>query len=454
MLPAVKSLWALPLVVLAALPALACSSSDRGSSANPPLCDPAQSQTAAADRSSCKFAAGALAEDTIGCAGRQIPIDHVVLVMQENRSFDHYFQKLPEYGQPDVDVAPAGVTNPAPDGTPIPFSHKTEYCFDDTGHSWKASHTEWDNDKNDGFAIANAKPSDPTGARAMGYYDQTDIPFYYKLASTFAISDNYHCSLLGPTWPNRMYFYAATSFGLVSNTPPPAEGNNIFKVLDAANVSWKVYRSNYPPEAMFISTFLANKDHFVAIGEFAKDAAAGTLPQVSFVDSLFDAGGAGRSSEHPPGDMQVGQKFVYDQVTTLMKSPLWKRSAMFITYDENGGLYDHVPPPKACAPDSTPPAKDANLGGFDHYGFRVPVFVISPYAKQHYVSHVLHDHTSILRFVEARFNLPALTARDANADAMMDMFDFKNPPFMTPPSFDPPPVDQKALDACVAAYPP
>ena len=112
-----------------------------------------------------------------------------------------------------------------------------------------------------------------------------------------------------------------------------------------------------------------------------------------------------------------------------------------------------MPPPKACAPDGTPPEQDATLGGFDRLGFRVPVFVVSPYAKKHYVSHVVHDHTSIVRFVEAKFNLPAFTARDANADAMMDMFDFKNPPFMTPPSFDAPPVDAATLAECKAQYP-
>ncbi len=453
-----RSLWILPLAVLSVLPASACSSSDQGSGSKPKLCDPAASQTAAADRSSCKFATGALAKDTVGCAGRQIPIDHIVLIMQENRSFDHYFQKLPENGQPDVDVAPPNTTNPAPDGTPIPFIHKTEYCFDDTDHSWTASHTEWNNGKNDGFAIANAEDAaqgtDQTGARAMGYYDQTDIPFYYKLANTFAISDNYHCSLLGPTWPNRMYFYAATSFGKVTNVPVPGDVDNIFKAMNTAGVSWRIYRTNLAPEGMFPVTLLSSTDHVVDIGEFDKDAAAGTLPSVSFVDAEFSEGGSGEVSEHPPADMQVGQLFVHDRMTALMHSPLWKSSAMFVTYDENGGLYDHVPPPRACAPDSTPPQKNADLGGFDRYGFRVPVFVISPYAKKHYVSHVLHDHTSILRFVEARFNLPAMTARDANADAMLDMFDFKNPEFMTPPSFDAPPVDEAKKTACLAAYPP
>src|SRR5262249_34951196 len=147
---------------------------------------------------------------------------------------------------------------------------------------------------------------------------------------------------------------------------------------------------------------------------------------------------AGATDEHPPSDMQVGQHFVYRQVARLMASPSWGRSVMFITYDENGGLYDHVAPPAACLPGSTAPAQQAELGGFDRYGFRVPVFVVSPYAKAHFVSHVVHSHASILRFIEARFGVPALSSRDANADAMFDMFEFSNPPFVRPPDITEP----------------
>ncbi len=136
-----------------------------------------------------------------------------------------------------------------------------------------------------------------------------------------------------------------------------------------------------------------------------------------------------------------------------MDSPYWDKTVIFITYDEHGGLYDHVAPPKTCAPDDTSPKSGGELGGFDQLGFRVPVFVISPYTKAHYVSHVTHDHTSIVRFVQTLFELPALTRRDANADAMLDFFDFENPPFITPPVLDEPAVDQSKLDACLVQYP-
>jgi phospholipase C len=426
-----------------------------GADAAPPkLCDPTANDPAA-KRAACTFKAGALPANTVACSGRSIPIDHIVLLMQENRSFDHYFEKLHGNGQDDVDVAPAGTTNPGPgDAGTIPLAHETRYCFDDTDHSWKASHEEWDNGKNDGFAIANAEANDPSGARAMGYFDQNDIPFYFQLASTFSISDHYFCALLGPTWPNRMYFYAATSFGLTSNTLPPAGATTIMDALNKANVSWKIYRSTTPAATMFVSMVTANINKIVDVSQFAADAAAGTLPAVSWIDPEFTSPDyGGETSEHPPADMQTGQHFVYEQIKALMNSPLWPHSAMFITYDEHGGIYDHVPPPPACPPDNIPPATDAQLGGFDRLGFRVPVFVISPYAKAHFVSHDVHTHTSILRFVEARFNLPALTARDANSDAMLDMFDFKSPPFVTPPTLTEPSIDQGKLNACLAEYP-
>jgi phospholipase C len=150
--------------------------------------------------------------------------------------------------------------------------------------------------------------------------------------------------------------------------------------------------------------------------------------------------------------MQVGQHWVWQQVDALVKSPAWKSSALFLTYDEHGGLYDHVAPPPACAPDSTAPKEHPEIGGFDRLGFRVPLVVISPYAKRHFVSHVVHSHTSILRFVEAKFDLPAFTARDANSDAMLDLFDFASPDFSVP-SFPEPPVDSAQIDQCKATYP-
>src|SRR5262245_20371868 len=180
-------------------------------------------------RAACGYQAGALPAETQGAShpnGSDIPIDHILVVMMENRSFDHYFQKLPDYGQPDVDVAPPGFTNPDTQGMPVAPFHEERYCFVDTAHGWNAVHQQLGGGKMDGFIATNEMnhelPVNGTldmlsGTRAMGYYDETDLPFYYWLANDFAIADRYFCSVVGPTWPNRMFLYAASSFGLTSN---------------------------------------------------------------------------------------------------------------------------------------------------------------------------------------------------------------------------------------------
>src|SRR5262249_32775111 len=153
-----------------------------------------------------------------------------------------------------------------------------------------------------------------------------------------------------------------------------------------------------------------------SLDDFYTDAAAGTLPPVVLIDAPgLGLDNATSADEHPPANIQIGQKFVSEVVHALMKSPQWRKSALFITYDEHGGIYDHVAPPVACAPDATPPkldGKDVGTGGFDQLGFRVPLVVVSPYAKRSYVSHATYDHTSITRFLEAKFKVPALSARD------------------------------------------
>ncbi len=185
--------------------------------------------------------------------------------------------------------------------------------------------------------------------------------------------------------------------------------------------------------------------------------AAGTLPQVSFIDGQLGEEGPAGDDEHPPGDIEIGQKFVADILIALMKSPDWGHVAFFLNYDENGGFYDHVPPPNACAPDATPAVLNGSNdqkypGGFDRYGFRVPLLVVSPYAKKGYVSHNIYDHTSVTRFIETKFRLPALTGRDANADPLMDFFDFQNPPNMTPPTLTEPAVDPTEASYCASTY--
>jgi phospholipase C len=187
-------------------------------------------------------------------------------------------------------------------------------------------------------------------------------------------------------------------------------------------------------------------DWFLAQSNFASDVAAGQLAPVTIVEAS-DVMGVLSPDEGPPGDVDIGQQFVSETIAAVMNSPFWNSSAIFISYDENGGMYDHVVPPKACAPDSLPAANGGGAG-FDQYGFRVPMIVVSPYAKRGYVSHTVTDATSILRFVEARFDLPAMTARDANAEPTFDMFDFQHPDFSVPP-LPTVTVDQAALSVCM-----
>jgi phospholipase C len=424
---------------------------DRGPPCTP-MSDPAPA------RDSCTFVAGAAPRDTLACppTGDRIPVGHVIVLMQENRSFDHYLGHLRGRGQDDVDVPDESVSNPDSRGNAVAWHH-ADPCFDDTNHSWSGSHAAYDGGHNDGFVVASASPNDPqgndpAGTRAMSYYDDSDIPFYYQLASTFAMSDRYFSDVLGPTLPNRLYLYAGTSFGLVVDDVDTGIHLTIFHELNEAGITWKVYQSDIAAEFSTASFVVDSIGRVAGVDDFAEDARAGRLPQVAFIDPTFLRMGATSTDEHPPSDIQVGQDFVYRQVSALMSSPSWADSVMFVTYDESGGLFDHVPPPAACVPGATPPSQEANLGGFDRYGFRVPLFVVSPYAKAHYVSHVVHSHASILRFIEATFGLPALTSRDANAAAMFDMFDFSNPGFLSPPSFAPPAIDGAKLAACRAMY--
>jgi len=398
----------------------------------------------------CQFGPGALPAETLPPGrphGDQIPIDHIIVLMQENRSFDHYFGQLYRQGQPRARREPRRAWNPDPTGERhrIRAFHQTLLCeVTDLAHSWNKSHDEWNGGQMDGFTAANADDLDPTGRRAMGYYTRHDLRFYYALYATFAMGDRYFSSVLGPTYPNRFYLLAGTSFGHIRNDLPAGEDQfdqpTIFDLLDDAGVSWKIYVSPsavpVPFAVLFATVRNLDPDHIVPLSEYYADAAAGTLPQVGFVDPTFIGPPNVESDEHPPANPQVGQTFVAEVVQALFDSPNWRRSALFLTYDEHGGYYDHVPPPKACVPDDIPPMLEPGdtPGKFNRLGIRVPVVVVSPYARPHFVSHRVHDHTSILRFIETRFDLPALTRRDANAFPMLEFFDFRHKAFRKPPS--------------------
>lgn len=413
---------------------------------------------AAAGRASCAFGPGAMPWQTIGeehPIGDDIPIDHFIIIMQENRSFDHYYGMME-----GIDGLPEGASNPDADGTPVPAFHATEYCIDDVNHGWNGSHRQYHDGANDGFVVTN----DPNGSRAMGYLDESDLPFYYDLSRTFAMSDHHHCSVLGPTWVNRFYFLSGTSFGLTTNDVPsddrlPDTEYIIYQELDRAGVSWGIYYESVPFVFGGYPQYALRREQRAKIHPFEELWTAleeGTLPSVVYIDPTWDfSAGVDATDEHPPANPQRGQAWMRELVTRLMASDIWPRTAIIITYDEHGGFYDHVPPPEACPPGDYPPSLEPDdvVAGFDRYGFRVPMIVVSPYSRPGYVSEKTTDSTSVLRLLQTRYLLPALSGRDANAWPLLDMFDFSTPALLTPPELAEAPVDQARVDACHVAFP-
>jgi phospholipase C len=616
----------------------------------------------------CRFKKGAWPSQTLGedvtrarnkRTGRwlrptEIPVEKIVVLMQENRSFDHYFGRLPDYlrrklpnhpgARPGgIDVPPPDAHNPVdianPNGQKVRWHRATKLCHSDTNHEWWGSHFQWNGGKMNGFFQSNhgffeknepiVPRSELGGERAMQFYDDRELPFYYKLAATFAIGDRYFSSLIGPTWPNRDFLYGATSRGMTYNSAVETKADLaldlkkspaiLFDQLTIANIPWRIYidggvltsriarigsftgplglaRRLFPSleahakavwtwiqglpqrvagwaktlwgyigsmslkaaydflaarvaEAMkwldglarSATGTLARNAHIArvmtalqglkaawdgwkilslnalsgaknvynaviavqnaviaaawaadaalrgptaTIKRFLEDARTGQLPPVSFIDTNVRED-VNSTDEHPPADVQIGQEFTWRIVQALMSGPDWKKTALFITYDEHGGFYDHAPPPAACPPDdftgnpdrfttAHPGNGGVKFGGhgapldvkfrgaFHRYGIRVPLIVVSPWVKRGYVSRRVYDHTSILRFIQARFNLPALSHRDANADAMFDLFDFTNHdrPSLAPsagvrPSdFSRPPIDAAGLALCRRTFPP
>ncbi len=382
-------------------------------------------------------------------------IEHIVVLMMENHSFDNLLGMVPHQvpGRRSVDglrVVGGKVVNSNPDanGQPVVAVHATSPCqlSGEPSQSWNASHEAYDNGANDGFVKASAPV-------AMQYWDKHDVPFTYSLAEHFPIGERHFSSLLGQTWPNRSYMFAGTSAGMINDiiAPAPPANGTIWDRLDAHHVDWRIYFEppSYPTYLLVPgSKTPARASRVKHFNQFLSDVAAGKLAQFTFLDPNYET-----TSEENPQDIQLGERYIAQVVTALMRAPTWKRTALFITYDEHGGYYDHVPPPAAIPPDSIPPAltPDDVPGAFDRYGFRVPMIVVSPWARAHYVSRTLEDHTSITAFVERKWNLPAMTLRDANASPMTNYFDFRKPAFLASPRLAKPPALGPGLAACHAA---
>jgi phospholipase C len=440
--------------------------------------------------------------DTLG------QIDHVVILMMENHSYDNYLGMLDGHGDGfplGANGQPAPV-NPATGGTDVPLRHFHGTKQDEhvPTQSWNASHIQFDGGSCQGFVRSVEQTLPGLDATVpMSYWTEADLPFYYGLARTFPLATRWFCSCLGPTFPNRRFLISGTAHGLIDDLPfnmidRPANGT-IFDRLEAHGISWVNYHQLSPVRigwrrlshahglnflrllgALVAGLFprlipavtgklqvtadlyplglIRSVNHLRPIGQFYADAAAGTLPSVSIVDPDF-----GLSSEENPQDIAVGEAFAAQVINAVMAGKAWPKTLLIWLYDEHGGYYDHVPPPAAVPPDDVRgrnplrrfPVRllrgtalgkkialaDDGPGGYDRLGFRVPAVIVSPYARRGYVTDHVYDHTSVLRLIERKWNLPPLTRRDAAAaDFADDVLDFENPPaFLSPPTLPAPP---------------
>lgn len=330
----------------------------------------------------------ALAADT--------PIEHIVISMQENRSFDHYYGYAPQV-QTAGFGPPPGYSQPNPGSTPDPVQpyRFTEPSTPDVPHDWDSVHGQWHGGAMDGFMTHS-------GIWAMGYYTARELPFYYSLFEDSTLCGRFFCSLLGPTWPNRFYLMSGTSGGITTNGQ---WGYGIFDypmildLLDAAGITWKVYNlgwdsvpyGNTDNVAVFWKRYAHDNRTRGSKGSYLNDLRRDRLPQVSFLIPSYARGW----DEHPPASVAVGMGIQEECVTALRQSSAWESSAYVITYDEHGGYFDHVAPPQVDA-----------FG----LGIRIPTWVISPWAKPGHIEGTTYDFGSILKFIERTFGLPTLAS--------------------------------------------
>ncbi len=361
------------------------------------------------------------------------PIEHVLVLMQENHSFDNYFGTYP------------GANGFSPDTCmPVdPFDPNNTECIrpfhlgdgdvemDDPDHSEETHALQYNDGRLDGFVYAlNSRNQD--GRLAMAHYDEQDLPYYWNILDEYVLFDNFFSSVHGGSLDNHLYWVAATTGKKEGYTLQEslAETPTIFDRLQEQGISWKFYVQNYDPTLNYRTSHLfpANRasqvtwvallnidrflddpelfSHIVDLDEYYADLVNGTLPSVAFI---VPSG----PSEHPPSSVQSGQRFVKTLIQSLMQSPYWESSVFAWAYDDWGGWYDHVVPPQVDA---------------DGYGFRVPAILVSAYAKRGYIDNTQLDFTSFLRFIEDNWGLEPLAERDAQANSIINAFDFTQPP--------------------------
>jgi phospholipase C len=366
---------------------------------------------------------------------RNMPIDTFVVLMMENRSFDHYLGWLP-----GADGIQAGLKYTDRQGRKIPTHRLTpdwQGCaFEDPDHSWDGGREQLNGGKMDGFLRSGENDE-----FAVGYYGEGDLGFIQDAAKKTTVYDRFFCSLMASTFPNREYMHAAQSYGKRENDIPVGGDDGlgfpdttIFNALARKGIESKYFFNDLPVAALWGVPGILRSSR---VEEYYLRAAQGRLPNVSFVDpSFLNEGGGTSGDEHPHGDVRVGQAFMSDVVHAFMESPQWKRGAIFIVYDEWGGFFDHVRPPRV--PDRRNSRKLAD--DFGLMGPRIPALALSPYLKRGHVDHGTYGFESILKMIRYRFGLKPLTRRDAYARNIARSFDWEGKPRLTPPSLPDPPA--------------
>jgi phospholipase C len=365
---------------------------------------------------------------------RNMPIDTFVVLMMENRSFDHYLGWMPQ-----ADGRQAGVTYLDDEGKPQGTYRLTpEYqgCgHPDPGHGWDSGRAQYNNGKLDGWL----KEGSDTDEFAIGYYEKGDLGFIQPATEGATTFDRFFCSLLASTFPNREYMWAAQSYGMKGNDlPVESQGfpyeTTLFAAVERAGGTVGYYFNDLPAAGLWGQ---AGMERASRVEDYYAACADGTLPNVAFVDPPFKDGGGGdgmSADEHPHGDVRLGQAYMSDVVHAFMESPQWERGAIFVVYDEWGGFFDHVRPPRV------PDVRNSRDLGEDYgqMGFRIPALVLSPYARRGYIDHGTYGFESIIKFIRHRFGAPALTRRDRYARNIGYAFDWRGDPQLEPPELPDP----------------
>lgn len=369
-----------------------------------------------------------------------VGITTYVYLMLENRTYDHVFGARKLQGMAG-DGLTASMANPDMNGNQVSVFEPSmsEMCVADPPHGWEVSRLQFNNGAMDGFVreYQVAEPNEPA-RQPMQYLTRTHAPVSWALADNYTLCDRWFASVMGPTLPNRAYWHAATSFGLKTNNDVLTKFSNvpvptIYNRLSDKNVDWAYYSG-----PLAVASLLGNPGPYMLDlgpadgtghirkfssyadqpddpnGQFFKDAKAGKLPPVVYIDPFF-----GENDDHPPLHPVMAQALIAAVYNALAQSPQWKNTLLLITYDEHGGFYDHVPPPLTT--DDT--LEKFGVDGFKQLGFRVPTMVVGPYVKKNHVSNVTYDHTSALKHLTTAFGLEPLNARAEAANDLSDCID-------------------------------